>query len=55
MSEMVHKFSKDVLDKFPTGALYSVSWNVETWAEAMQQLGSKVDFITPKSLVKPKE
>lgn len=55
LSELIHKLTKDVLDKFPTGALYSVSWNVETWAEAMQQLGSKVDFITPKSLVKPKE
>jgi phosphohistidine phosphatase SixA len=54
MSEMVHKFSKDVLDKFPTAALYCVSWNVDSWADAMHLLGSKVDFITPKSLLKTK-
>ena len=54
MSEMVYKFTKDVLDKFPTSALYSISWNVDSWADAMHLLGSKVDFITPKSLLKSK-
>ncbi|HUH74842.1 MAG TPA: histidine phosphatase family protein [Chitinophagales bacterium] len=55
LSELIHKLTKDVLDKFPTAALYSINWNVDTWAEAMSQLGSKVDFITPKSLINSKE
>lgn len=50
LSELIHKLTKDVLDKFPTAALYSISWNVDTWAEAMTELGSKIDFITPKLL-----
>lgn len=52
LSELIYKFTKDELEKFPTAALYSINWNVDTWAEAMQQLGAKVDFITPKSLIK---
>lgn len=52
LSELIYKFTKDELDKFPTGALYSISWNVDTWEEAMRELGSKIDFITPKSLTK---
>ena len=54
LSELINKFTKDILDKFPTASLYSISWNVDTWAEAMSQLGAKVDFITPKSLMKSK-
>lgn len=50
LSDLINKLTKDVLVKFPTTALYSISWNVDSWEEAMQELGAKVDFITPKLL-----
>lgn len=52
LSELIYKLTKDELDKFPTAALYSIHWDVDTWSEAMRQLGSKVDFTTPKFLAK---
>lgn len=52
LSELIYKLTKDQLEKFPTAALYAIHWNVDTWEEAMKQLGSKVDFITPKLLTK---
>lgn len=52
LSELIEKFTKDQLEKLPTAALYSIHWNVDTWEEAMKQLGSKIDFITPKLLSK---
>lgn len=52
LSELIYKYTKDQLEKFPTASVYSIHWNVSTWEEAMKQLGSKVDFITPKLLAK---
>ncbi len=54
LSDLIYKLTKDELDKFPTASLYSISWNVNTWEEAMLQLGAKIDFINPKVLMKSK-
>lgn len=51
LSELVTRFTGDELEKFPTCSLYRIYWDADTWESALNTMGSKVSFITPKMLL----